>query len=114
MNGAPRSVQLHAKISRPVYDELVRYERATGVYRCRIVASLVTEGLISRVVDREIKRAASQPPEARTLRVSVVTARAAVVPSVSKSFSRSRFPSINSKAESVSSTFDVIPTEKFG
>ena len=35
---------------RPVFDELVAREVREGIYRCRIVASLVTEGLIGAVI----------------------------------------------------------------
>ena len=53
-------------IPRPVFDELVAREVREGIYRCRIVASLVTEGLIGAVVDRE-PRAVRQPCSGESL-----------------------------------------------
>ena len=48
------TVRISAAILRPVYLELVRQEKLTGVYRCRIVAEIVTEHLIDGIVDREL------------------------------------------------------------
>ena len=48
------TVRISAAILRPVYLELVRQEKLTGVYRCRIVAEIVTEYLVGGIVDREL------------------------------------------------------------
>jgi hypothetical protein len=48
------TVRISAAVLRPVYLELVRQEKLTGVYRCRIVAEIVTEYLVGGIVDREL------------------------------------------------------------
>ena len=48
-------------VPRRVFDELRAREVATRIYRTRIIASLISEGLIGAVVDREL-RVSSQPP----------------------------------------------------
>jgi hypothetical protein len=40
---------------RPVYLELVRQEKLTGVYRCQIVSRIVTEHLAGGIVDNELR-----------------------------------------------------------
>ena len=49
------TLRISASVPRPVYLELVRQERLTGVYRCQIVGRIVTENLIGAVVDRELR-----------------------------------------------------------
>jgi hypothetical protein len=39
---------------RPVYQELVRQEKLTGVYRCQIVGRIVTEYLICQYAKARI------------------------------------------------------------
>ena len=49
------TVRIGCSILRPIYQELVRQEKETGVYRCQIVGRIVTENLIGAVVDRELR-----------------------------------------------------------
>jgi hypothetical protein len=51
------SVRLEFAIPRPLYEELTRCEKLTGVYRTRIAAAILCEGLIGGVVDRELRAA---------------------------------------------------------
>jgi hypothetical protein len=54
------TVRISASIPRPVYLELVRQEKLTGVYRCQIE----TEHLAGGIVDRELGQFAF--PRAKT------------------------------------------------
>jgi hypothetical protein len=60
------SVRLEFAIPRPLYQELARCEKLTGVYRTRIAAEILCEHLIGAIVDRELKAASrarsSHPP----------------------------------------------------
>jgi len=56
------TVRIECSVPRPVYDELVRCEAASGIYRTRIAAGILCEELISKMVDRELK--AVSPPGA--------------------------------------------------
>jgi hypothetical protein len=38
---------------RPVYLELVRREKESGVYRCQLIRQIVTDHLVGGIVDRE-------------------------------------------------------------
>ena len=46
--------QVLAYVPRPVYLELVRQEKLTGVYRCQLVGWIVTEHLVGGIVDRDL------------------------------------------------------------
>jgi len=46
--------RISASILRPVYLELVRQEKLTGLYRCQIVAQIVTAHLVGGIVSREL------------------------------------------------------------
>jgi len=48
------TVRIGCSILRPIYQELVRQEKETGVYRCQIVGRIVTEHLVGGIVDREL------------------------------------------------------------
>src|SRR5262249_37471169 len=48
------TVRISASVLRPVYLELVRQEKLTGVYWCQIVGRIVTEHLVGGIVDREL------------------------------------------------------------
>jgi hypothetical protein len=52
------TVRISASVERPVYQELIRQEKETGVYRCQIVGRIVTEHLVGGIVDRESVRLA--------------------------------------------------------
>jgi hypothetical protein len=56
------TVRIGCSLLRPVYLELVRQEKLTGVYRCQIVGRIVTERLIGAAVNRELERGAGQQP----------------------------------------------------
>jgi hypothetical protein len=45
------TVRISASIPRPVYLELVRQEKLTGVYRCQLVSRIVTEYLAGGIVE---------------------------------------------------------------
>ena len=42
---------------RPIFEELLRTEQESGIYRCQIAAQILSEGLIGKVVDRELRKA---------------------------------------------------------
>jgi hypothetical protein len=49
------SVRVWASVLRPIYLELVRQEKLTGVYRCQIVGRIITEHLVGGIVDNELR-----------------------------------------------------------
>ena len=49
------TVRVTCSIPRPVFDAVVAREAREGIYRCRIIASLVCEGLTGGVVDSELR-----------------------------------------------------------
>lgn len=55
------SVWIGCSLQRPLYKELLAIESATGTYGTRVIASVVIENLIGRVVDRELDAEAHQP-----------------------------------------------------
>ena len=48
-------------ILRPAYEGLTRWEKVNGLYRTRVAARMLCEGLIGGMVEREL-RAVSRPP----------------------------------------------------
>jgi len=55
-SGRPKrdTVRISASVLRPVYLELVRQEKVTGVYRCQIIGRIVSEHIVGGIVDREL------------------------------------------------------------
>jgi hypothetical protein len=53
----PRAtVRVECSVPRQIYDELVRLEGESGVYRTRIAASLLTEAVVNQMVDRDLSK----------------------------------------------------------
>jgi hypothetical protein len=58
------SVWVGCAIARPVFNELVRQEAKTGIYRTRILAHMITNQLLGGIVDRELRAVRTRSPEA--------------------------------------------------
>lgn len=54
--------RIRCSLTAPVYQELIRQEKLTGIYRCQIVARLITEHLVAGIVDSELKAVVRAQP----------------------------------------------------
>lgn len=54
------TIRVACSIPRPVYEELISQEKLTGIYRTRVAARILCDGLIGGMVDRELKK--ENPP----------------------------------------------------
>jgi hypothetical protein len=48
------TVTVQCRLLRPVFNELLVHEKASGVYRCQIAAKILTEHLVNGIVEREL------------------------------------------------------------
>jgi len=55
------SVRIECRVLRPVYDALIQQEALSGVYRTRLAARILAEGVMNEAVRRELAQPEWRP-----------------------------------------------------